>query len=306
MDTLTLIEKAYDFKELEWIIPEKSFTSNRGAKRLLYWQDKKLLEWHINWRDQLGKTQHYLVDRMIRTKLNNAYISIGDEFLTIHDEEIGGGLRSFDEKLVGAFIGSILHNGQNQKMNDSQLYQNPQFPQELLLKQLEDIQLQNEENKLLTRVQHEARKRLKLSKNLLRDVKVTAPITDKIESLDQCKSIFDMFFWNGTNQPPQNAYISFRNFLIKWMETNGEQSLRGLLSNINASFPIDQEQGDLLLAELLKPWEFIEFISKIQSSNSIADKKEAFQQFKQVWEFQRELVSVVADWIDQSRKKVVQ
>lgn len=302
MDILKEIGKFYDFQDMTWLVPEQTFTSNRGNKKILYWQDPNLLDWHISWRDEVGRQQQYLVDRMIRTKDYKAFILVGKQLITIHDAEMDADCRSLDEKVVGACIGNMLRFGH--ESNGLGFIEETPFPQELLVRQIDNNMLSGEDQKLLARIVTEARKRLKLSNSLAGNA--SAPITDKIASLEQCKEIFGILYWRGSNDAPQNAYVSLRNFLGDWKNRYGEKSLHNLLDEMHAVFPLNKEQGNLLLAEIVKPWEVTNLLKELQNFDSAHEQQEALEQFKKEWESQRQLVNVVADWIDLSRKKVVQ
>jgi hypothetical protein len=307
MDILNRIKQSYDFKDLEWIVENKRFTSNRGNKLIRIWKDKALLEWHIAWRDQVGKYQNFLVDRMIRTNENNAYIPIDEGFVTVHDDELEDYRRHFNVKVVGSFVGEMLKSNQQLDRNFSNMVQDNIFPFDLLIKNIEEDKLQEDEVKLITRALHEARKRVKLAKSLRNKAEgESPPITDAIESIKQCKSVFNTFYWRGGELYPQNAYSTLRSFFYSWKKRYDDDSLRELLDAIHNVYPIDQNQGYLMLAEIVTPWEIVHLLEKLEDLIDEQEKRSALESFKSEWENHRRLGTVVADWIDLSRKKVVQ
>ncbi|WP_347549406.1 hypothetical protein ABFG93_18045 [Pseudalkalibacillus hwajinpoensis] len=85
MDVEDVLAKEYGFWELTWLDGPHTFITDSRKKKLSYWRERDLLEYHLNFRDRLFLQSASLCNRMIRTLDGRPYSSFKDGYLSVHD-----------------------------------------------------------------------------------------------------------------------------------------------------------------------------------------------------------------------------
>ncbi len=101
--------------------------TNRGLKRIHYWQDLALMKWHIDWRDSCNVTPYVIMDRMLRTIDGAAYVQFDDYMVTVHDEIKDPYGQIGHEENWGCFLGRMIECGRKQKVKKK--WEKPHFEQ---------------------------------------------------------------------------------------------------------------------------------------------------------------------------------
>jgi hypothetical protein len=302
MDIFKIIERTYGLTDLNWKQPNSSFTSNRGNKLLRFWHDETLLDWHITWRDEIGKDASFAIDRMIRTQDGEPAVRVEGGFMTLHDDIPQQYVGGYDEEGWGELIGRLLQYGTEENEKWQPLARHETFS---IVPHLNSDSIQKFD--LLKNSVYEAKRRTELAEKLRQKANgARPPIMDPIRFQGQGRQVFDLFYWVGGTLQPELGYYSLRGFLLEWLNTLNESSLDRLLSQIENHFSLRSDQGYLLLAEIMTPWEWSECLSAVEQASTEEEVHAFLDHYKNNWELNRRLLQQVADWIDESRKKVAQ
>lgn len=302
---LRRVKMEYGLSDLKWIKTDQIFQSENGKKRIRIWKDKQLLQWHIKWRDEISKQSGILLDRMIRTKDGEPFFICDKGWATIHDEveEVFPSLGK--EQEWGRLLGTSLAYGLNQSDECQRFKKKQDIPLKAVKQTI--VQLNNIDpiaKNILERSYYEANRRSKKALQLSRrsQSKKLPILTPSITLADAKEVFFNLFWVCGADQPLQ-GYEPIRNFLENWYIKNGEKSIVHLLDSINIYFPLKADQGMLLLAEFLTPYELTRAVSKLVTQEY--ETMEIMDEYFKGWETTRKLVLLISNWIEEEREKVV-
>lgn len=299
MELLDWLKENYQWRNVKFV-NEALIETEHGRKRLRYWSDKALLDWHITWRDECSVTPYMLADRMIRNKDQEAAITWKDGWLTVHDEvkqAVHG--KSYEEK-IGKMIGSMIAYGLNKEITIKPVErQEPQFRT-----LYSHIPFLKEEDKSYVRaLLQESDLRMNKVKEMKKQVKdENLPIIDPAMSIDQAKTVYDLMIWYGSNQYPEEGYYSLRNFLGNWLEEHGKESATKLIRAIVDHENVSHDQALLLLIECLKAYELDHLVAVLKENRPNLEMEETLQNVTNEWERSRELVEVISVMIENKKK----
>ena len=306
MDILRQVRMKYGLSDLKWIKENETFRSEYGSKRVRFWKDKQLLEWHVKWRDEISKQSGVLLDRMIRTEDGNPFFYCDKGWVTIHDEIEEPFPLARKEEDWGRLIGTILAVGLKQLDECHRLKKR----KDLTLKAVHGG-LKNDHDPMaklvLERSYFEAKSRVRKA-HILRDRihPIKLPILTSLTRLTNAKQVFFHLFWVCGADEPVRSYKPIRNLLEEWFEKNGEASTIKLLNEINRYFTLKGDQGRLLLSECLLPYEYESAINELSTCNQSVDiTTTVMDKFFQRWETSRNVVLLLSNWMEEDREKVV-
>ncbi len=302
---LRRVKIEYGLSNTHWIKADEVFESESGKKRIRFWKDKQLLQWHVKWRDEISKQSGILLDRMIRTKDGEPFFICDKGWATIHDEVDEAYPTLEREKEWARLIGHSLAYGLKQS-DECHRFTKRQEPPLKTVKQMID-QLDNIDpmvKLVLERSYFEANNRARKAQQLKKRVQDNKlPILTPFSSLESAREVFFHLYWVcGADQPVQ-SYEPIRNTLEEWFKNNGEDSTLTLLDHIDHYFPLKGDQGVLLIAELLTPFELNQTVSRLSETN--ADTAIIMDDYFRNWETTRKLVMLVSSWIEREREKAV-
>ena len=306
MNKLRLIKAEYNLENLQWVKEEEIFQSNVGKKRLRVWQDKQLLDWHIKWRDEVSKESGMMTDRMIHTKTGDPYIISEYGFLTIHDEVEGQYPCKGREAHWGELIAATLFYGCSiNKSNVSSIPSNE--PSLVSIKdRIRKLQLKDKMAKAVVEKSYfEAKKRVHKAEQITNEIlKSRLPILNQFRSFEDGREVFFQLYYICGEEKPVRGYDPLRHLLESWLTKNGKNSLVLLLEEINKSFNLKGEQGMLLLAQCLQPYELKEAMEQLESSQE-KEVSEIINRYLENWERSRNLVHILSQWLEETRRKEV-
>lgn len=302
---LRQIEAEYHLENLTWLKEDEIFASDFGKKRIRVWNNKQLLEWHIKWRDEVSKESGMMTDRMIRTKSGAPYIITELGFLTVHDEVDGQYQCKGRESEWGELIAATLVYGRS--INKSNLISIPKKEPSLLTikNKIRKLQLEDQMAKLVIEKSYfEAKKRINKAEQITKEfVKEALPVLNPFHSFQDAKEIFFQLYFVCGDAKPVRGYHPLRHLLESWFKHNGKNSTTLLLEEINKSFNLKGEQGLLLLAECLQPYELEETINKLEKCDE-KEVSEIVNRYFESWECSREIVMIISKWLEETRRKV--
>ncbi|MDT8859504.1 hypothetical protein N0O92_04605 [Alkalihalobacillus sp. MEB130] len=303
MELLDWLKENYQWRNVKFV-NEALIETDHGQKRLRYWSDKALLDWHITWRDECSVTPYMLADRMIRNKDQEAAIEWKDGWVTVHDEvDQQLNVVTVERKvaqMIGAMIGYGLETATEVRKVSSK---EPQFRS--LYSQLPYVK---EKHKTYIRsLLQESEYRMNKAKALKKQVtEEKLPVIDPFESTDQAKKVYDVMIWFGTKHYPEEGYSSLRTFLGKWFDEYGKDSVIRLVTEIVDHDKVSRDQALYLLIECLQPYE-LDHLTRVTNREATNQEiEEALEQVTKDWERSKELVQVISSVIDEKKKVLPQ
>ncbi|EIT85353.1 hypothetical protein A374_11435 [Fictibacillus macauensis ZFHKF-1] len=304
MNVIEEIKKAYELRTVSWKQKGKLLDTDCGLKRVVLWSDDNLLKWHVKWRDQTGRNSVAIADRMIRTATGHPWIEVNGKYVTLHDEVEGSYDRAGHEKAWGLLIGTMLKAGLEASQEFSTLCQEKTYSFGQCLSAVHQLGKQFTVLESVKQCLVEADKRLKQAEEVKKAAgECLLPIMDQPLSVLHGKQIFNILFYKGSHHEPIRGYLPLRHFLRDWLKECGPHSLKKLLHCINEHYSLQQEQGLLLLAELLMPWELVHCVEQLETKE-LAHIISTVEQFEQNWDFNRILLHCYSEWLDEKRRKV--
>ncbi|MCL7748089.1 hypothetical protein [Halalkalibacter alkaliphilus] len=303
MELLDWLKENYQWRNVKFV-NEALIETDHGRKRLRYWSDKALLDWHITWRDKCSVTPYMLTDRMIRNKEQEPAIEWKDGWVTVHDEVDQPLQVVSNEDKIGNMIGCMIHYGLH-----STTEMKPKNVKEPMFRSLySHLSYFNEQQRTFIRsLLRESDHRMKKVKMLQEQVKEEKmPLMDPISSTDQVKKVYDVIIWYGTKQHPELGYYSLREFLATWLDQHGKDSATRLISAIVEHEKVSRDQAMLLLIECLKAYELDRLVAVVKRNVTDKEIEGELQKVTSEWERSKELVQVISSLIEKKKKVLTQ
>ncbi|MFC0557823.1 hypothetical protein [Halalkalibacter alkalisediminis] len=301
MELLDRLKEQYQWQEVKFV-NEALIETELGRKRLRYWSDRALLDWHIAWRDSCSVTPYMLADRMIRNKDQDAQIEWKEGWVTVHDEVDASFRHNPEEKKISQMIGSMIQYGVRATADvEPTIAKEPRFQQ--VQKDLPSFH--EDQQSLIQSLLKESEVRLKKAEALQTSLnKVPVPLLDPVTSSDQAKMIHQVFIWFGSKSYPERGYYSLRSFLVSWLDQFGEDSCQHILDELFEHEAMTREQSILLLAECLKPYELDRLVHVLRKEPTEAELAKALELVLKEWEHSKTLVQEMSALIDKKKKVV--
>lgn len=299
MELLDWLKEHYQWQDVKFV-NEALIETEQGHKRLRYWSDKALLDWHIKWRDSCSVTPYVLADRMIRSKEQEAALAWKDGWLTVHDEVTDSHFIKERAEEIGMMIGAMIGHGVTTDSTVKPVSQDePAFPQLYAHAPL----FHGSQQSLLTSLLKEAETRMKKANALRERLKdEPLPLLDPITSFKQAKQVYQVLIWYGTMESPERGYRSLCVFLGRWLDAFGKEALEELLSGMYVEERVTREQAILLLAECLKSYELDPLVQLMKRNPSDREIEQALQHATREWEQSKQLVQMISASIDKKKK----
>ncbi len=304
MELLDYLKERYPFRKVEFV-NHNLIETEQGLKRIRYWENKELLDWHIEWRDRCSVTPCILIDRMIRTKDKQAFARWENGWLTVHDELNDSFKQNGKEAVWGQLLGTMIKHGLTAETKvTAKEKQSPKFNK----LPLHTVKLDEGQRQLLQRCIEESNYRVKKSEQLLtRSRDEVPPLLDPIYSLHQAQQMYNILVWKGGDGRPERSYRSLCALLSDWCAQHGEASLQELLDEIERVGELSREQCLLLVSECLLPYELDRVVDACESTSvSATELKQTVDYSLMEWERSRHLVQALSRWVDKNMKVVTQ
>ncbi|WP_377888285.1 hypothetical protein [Alkalihalobacillus sp. R86527] len=269
MNITAVLQHKYGFEELNWNHTNFVIETNVGTKKVTYWRDRNLLEYHLNFRDRLFSKSGIMCNRMIRTRDGLPCVQIDQSFVTIHDVIDSSSAIDDDPEFKGFLIASLLEVSKdfpyiNQKDRDV-------FPYKASIESLTHLKDKNQKYySLLVRTIPKVKQRLTPHKKM-------PPICYDGNEL---KVVEGQYYYDLSDAPPQPAHQVIRRAL-GFERIEDTQACWGSLLNA-----ISKELADQVVSALISPWEWQECINRMHSCE---DEEEIYYRFEKEWEATMEL-----------------
>ncbi|TSB46255.1 hypothetical protein [Alkalicoccobacillus porphyridii] len=295
MDLLEELKQQFGWEKAV-AVNEQMIETDSGIKRLRRWEDQGLMDWHIRWRDHCSMAPLVLTDRMIRTKAGEASVPWKSTWVTIHDEIPDPFMQDENGQVWGTFIGLLIQFGVRTE-------------QEMRTQEVEEPDLKQLEKKLwmfpkalqptLRHVLYEAKARqAKATAIRTRHSSSRLPLVDST-GINQAKEIHGLMFWTGSNDYPHTGYYPICTLLREWMARHDTMSLTPVLDAIeNIYSDFSKEQGGLLLAECLIPYEVNQLNALLLDKRTEAEIESTVNACNRDWALSKRMVDEIAEWLD--------
>ncbi|MCA0171688.1 hypothetical protein [Bacillus sp. RAR_GA_16] len=279
MDLLTLIAEKYGFRELRWVRQPEVIMTHVGKRKVSYWRERDLLEYHLNFRDRLFFTSGFLCNRMIRTLNQEAFIPIHHGFLTVHDFVEDEFSYEQSPEMEGCLLSSLVRCGIGIEQND---YAFSPFPYRDTIKSLFAIKsLYPESYLLLISLIPDVKKRLCYHKDI-----VNGMIPFSSHSI---KEVMGQLYFESSNEAPISVSEALSDEVYLWYERKTRADFthcfKALLSEV------DQELRSTLIQTIVAPWEWLTCIQSLQYEGSKVDR--VMKEFVEKWEAMKEITGLV-------------
>ncbi|WLD92260.1 hypothetical protein [Alkalihalobacillus sp. AL-G] len=300
MDVLELIDKNFSLTPSRWKQTNELLESDCGVKRVRYWSDEALMNWHHAWRNQAEHDQ-VLVDRMHHTVEGRWFVPLEDGFLTLHDVYFDSFPKQNHEHIWGRFIGEMLAFGVEHPH-----YQGVHESTTLnILDNLEDSNRMDTNLTMIRKSLPEAKRRLNMVQEIFEQYRhLPKPILESSLSVNQGKRVHGYLFWQGGNHYPEAGLQGVGSLLADWHQSTDTRSVHALLDHIDDRFTLTGGYDQLIVAELIAPREVQKCMGRMENAGP-EQSKQILDRFEQEWETNLRLVEEVYAWINRRAKKVI-
>lgn len=299
MELLDCLKEEYQWKKIT-LINEALIETEQGNKRLRYWSNKSLLDWHIKWRDSIQVTPNVLADRMIRNKEKEAATKWKEGWITVHDDISAKVPKAGHEQLIAQIITAMIDYG----LNVTDAIQ-PKEHNRCLYKDCYAVlpRLEERQRFVLRSYLQEAESRMNKSSALSQYIKEEQlPLLDPIKRDFEIRQVHQLYIWYGSAEFPERGYRSVVLFLHRWLKERGEESTSKLLDELVSG--LSRDQALYLVAECLHVSEFDMLLKELERNESIENRKidTLIEVMIKDWEITKQLVQVVSTTIDRKKK----
>ncbi|WP_226656494.1 hypothetical protein [Pseudalkalibacillus hwajinpoensis] len=278
MNLLTLIAEKYGFKELRWVQTPDVIMTHVGKRKVSYWRERDLLEYHLNFRDRLFFNSGIMCNRMIRTLNQEAFIPIDSGFLTVHDFVEDEFAYELFPEMVGYLLSSLIRCGIEQ--DDSHTLS--PFPYRETVKALSAVKtLDPESYFLLISLIPDVKKRLCYHKDILNGM-----IPFSSHSL---KEVMGQLYFECSDEAPVSMCKVLSNEVHLWYERKKRSDFNHYFNALLSE--VDRELRSALIQTVIAPWEWQTCIQSLQNEGSNVDR--VMKEFVEKWEAMKEITGLV-------------
>ncbi|MBN8208488.1 hypothetical protein JI666_07010 [Bacillus sp. NTK071] len=274
------LKKEFGFEYVSWLDEPKTVLTNVGKKKLSYWRERDLLEYHLNFRDRFFSQYGLLCNRMIRTLDGDGFIQYGDFYITVHDLIEESYTEDLYPEMKGYLLSALVGTAKGITYSPKYAYSS-KFPYRETLKALATIKpLYPKSYTLLVNLIPEVKKRLLLDKP---SILPPAPYGGY-----RLKRVMGQLFFEASDAPPLPAYKWIVNEIHLWFKSMTVESFTkswGALLN-----GVDDEMQAYIIQSVIEPWEWRSCILALQQS-SHSDQK--IKQFEEEWEATKNIISTL-------------
>ncbi|MFC4618157.1 hypothetical protein ACFO4N_05370 [Camelliibacillus cellulosilyticus] len=286
---LNALRDHYPFGHVSLSEKENIIRTDRGLKRVCFWTDQRLFDWHIRFRKRLAD-EGVPVNRMFVTTGGSPGLFFNGGILSVHDVlEEPAALVGY-EPMWSRAVAAILKVAETPvrapllPINAKDAFED--FS--VILKQAKD---QEGEVKLLKKCERDALKQHKLAVGLKRRSVSSMPFLPRLD-LSDFKSFYRLLFWDVPQTEPQAGWKALAGFCRSWHQTAGAASLFKLLDDVDRHYPLRGTVIDHVFAEVVDPVEWTEAIQDLHRGGRF-DK----DRFIQRWDNRSRLAALIDEWI---------
>ena len=290
MDLLELIAEKYGFKEISWVRKPEVIMTHLGRRKLSYWRERELLEFHLNFRDRLFSKFGILCNRMIRTLDQQAFIPIHQGYLSVHDsveDEL-----PFDQfpEMEGYLLSSLI----DVSLDVNSYHGFSTFPYRETIKALYKVKtLYPEPYLLLISLIPEVKKRLCPNKSISQ---LSIPLNHSI------KEVMGQFYFESSDEKPVPVNEVLPKAVHGWYENKGQTEFKQCFKALFNE--VDRETSSLLIQTIVAPWDWLACIRSLQYEG--VNVNQVMKEFVEKWEAMKEITCSVQLSISEGRVSVLE
>ena len=280
MDVADLLGKEFGFEQVSLLDEPKTVLTNVGKKKLTYWRDRDLLEYHLNFRDRFFSQYGILCNRMIRTIDGNGYLQYGDFYITVHDLVEDCYAEDLYPEMKGYLLAALVGTAKVTPCSPKYAYSST-FPYRETLAALASIKsLFPKSYTLLINLIPEVKKRILIDQpNIL----PPAPYGGY-----RLKRVMGELFFEASDVAPLPAYKWIVNEIQLWFKTMETESF--VISFSALLNGVDNEMRAHIIQSVIEPWEWRSCILALQQG-SHSDQK--IKQFQEEWEVTKNIIDTL-------------
>ncbi|WP_283153923.1 hypothetical protein [Guptibacillus hwajinpoensis] len=273
MDLVTIIEEKYDLKDVQWLEKPQLIMTHLGKRKLSYWRDRDLLEYHLNFRDRLFSQHGFLCNRMIRTSEGKGFIRIENDYMTVHDHVEEAYPLDIVPEMKGYLLATLLSTG------DQKATLTSHFPYRKTLEDLSFIRLTHKEQYLLlVNLIPEVKKRLNF------EVCYSLPFIPFTYYV--LKEVLGQIYFESSDEPPVSASKVIMKEVHSWYTLkNSNHFVKCFEALVNG---VEDDMKHRLIQAIFAPWEWQECIQALQSNMN--DPDQVMKEFIDKWEANRDML----------------
>lgn len=273
---LRSLEKGFRFRELRVVNPDPLIVgTERGLKRIRYWEDESLLEQHLRWRDRL-KGGHFFLDRMHVTASGAPLIRFGRLALTCHDAPVDQAPLVGHERLWAQTVGDLLRRSRGAAAADSG--SRLEWVERAYEQARQSGAFTDQSGKLLVSCYPYVRQRAVLCDRIRSRRGDQTFLLPRDFSWSDCKWIYGLLFIELGQLPPTDGYRSLGDFFLYVDLTEGDDCVRRLFRDLHeADVPLAEAVDGLRLA-WQEPSEWMALAEQCASRQVAKDQTERFVQ----------------------------
>lgn len=288
---LTVLSRSFHFRELliaQW--DPVLIETDRGLKRIRFWQNEQLLRNHIDWRKKLSGGSFFL-DRMYVTVSGNPFIRFGRYAVTCHDAPLEPAPVRGSEPVWSEVVGTLL------RQSRTEFIQPPERPVQervaSIFRRMDRASVLNQGKgeQLLRLCYPEAETRaircdeLRLEQSRHRKMFVL-PSDFR---LGRSRKLLETLFVEFGQADRIGGYPQLADFFMESMENEGEEPVRQLFADLMQSPDNSPETADLLQASWYAPGEWL---SLAESALRGQMNPETIETFKKTWDQKTRMISL--------------
>ncbi|MDO6656039.1 hypothetical protein [Anaerobacillus sp. 1_MG-2023] len=276
MDLVAIIEEKYDLKDVQWLEKPQLIMTHLGKRKLSYWRDRDLLEYHLNFRDRLFSQHGFLCNRMIRTNEGKRFIRIENDYMTVHDHvEEAYPLENVPE-MKGYLLATLLSTG------DQKATLTSHFPYRKTLEDLSSLRLTHKEQYLLlVNLIPEVKKRLDF------EICYSLPFIPFTHHV--LKEVLGQIYFECSDEPPVSASKVILKEVHSWYALkNSPHFIKCFEALVNG---VEDDMKPRLIQVIFAPWEWQECIQALQSNMN--DPDQVMKEFIDKWEANRDMLRLL-------------
>lgn len=288
---VSALQNGYHFRELN-IIRENPFFigTERGIKRIRFWNDERLLRTHMDWR-RLLLCDHFFVDRMYATVSGSPFIRYGRFAITCHDAPLDEAGLSAHEEVWAEAIASLIRKSRGAVAGREKIS---------VLARAEAFYDQAERSgafygragELARLCYPEVRERAYQCDSLRsRHTKSGKSFILPADfSFRQCRALLDTLFIELGQSGATSGYSRLADFFLESDRNEGEDCLRLLFLRMKEKGVPDEETADLVQAAWYEPEEWFrltESMFRIEASG-----EQDTDGFKKIWDQKTRIIGL--------------
>ena len=280
MDVSDVLTNTYGFEVFTWLDKPNTFMTKVGKKKLSYWRERDLLEYHLNFRDRFFSEYGILCNRMIRALDGSPYIQYEDGYITVHDYIEERFLAGDYPEMKGYLLASLLGTGDLTECPKS--YKMPSaFPFRQTINALTAIkQTHPDRYALLVSLIPEVKKRLS---NVGHEGLPPLPYFGH-----QLKDVMGQIFFEMSDKPPQPAYEIIQKECLNWIHSMNRKEVECCFEALVNG--VGFEMNARLFQVLIEPWEWRNCILSLQQNSQV---DQTMERFSEEWEAIRHIIGTL-------------